>query len=165
MPSESLFRLTYASTSAFKERGGGTAIAPEVARILQACKVNNPKHGVGGVLHYGDGYFFQVLEGGEEDVRAIYAKIAGDARHRDVRTLDTRPVARRRFPDWSMKYVPLETDVNKVLKRYRLSEFNPYQFDAAMIEELIELLVGSPASERPDRRGARGWLRRLFGKA
>lgn len=170
MPSDSLYRLTYASTSAFKERGGGTAIDPEVARILRACKVNNPRREVGGVLHYGHGYFFQVLEGPEKAVKEIYEAIAQDERHEHVHTLDARRVSARRFPDWSMKYVPMESEVNQVLQRHGLSQFDPYRFDVGMIDDMIDLLVGTTAPEQePDQRyqGGRGpfaWLGRLLGR-
>ena len=100
MTSPNLVRLTYASTSASAQRGGGTAVDPEIGRILQACKTNNPKREIGGVLHYGHGYFLQVLEGPEEEVDALYQKISSDSRHQDVRTLDERQVEERRFPDW-----------------------------------------------------------------
>ncbi len=152
MTSDNLYRLTYASTSTFKERGGGTAIDPEVSRILRACKNNNPRREVGGVLHYGHGYFFQVLEGPEQAVRELYEAIAQDERHQNVRTLDARAVNERRFPDWSMKYVPLETELNQVLQRHGQSQFDPYQFDVSMIEDMIDLLVGSGApDQQPDR--------------
>ena len=167
MTSPNLVRLTYASTSASAQRGGGTAVDPEIGRILQACKTNNPKREIGGVLHYGHGYFLQVLEGPEEEVDALYQKISSDSRHQDVRTLDERQVEERRFPDWSMKYVPMESDIERVLKRHRMSAFDPYRFDLDMIEEVIEVLVGTDApGQQPDQdygRGISGLFKRLFG--
>ncbi len=167
MSSQNLIRLTYASTSSSARRGGGTAVDPEIGRILQACKTNNPKREIGGVLHYGHGYFLQVLEGPEKDVQALYEKISRDPRHQDVRTLDDRRVEGRRFPDWSMKYVPMESDIERVLKRHRMSAFDPYRFDLNMIEEVIDVLVGSDApDQKPDQdygRGIGGFFKRLFG--
>ncbi|MEF8833508.1 MAG: BLUF domain-containing protein [Halofilum sp. (in: g-proteobacteria)] len=166
MTSQNLIRLTYASTSSSARRGGGTAVDPEIGRILQACKTNNPKREIGGVLHYGHGYFLQVLEGPENEVKALYEKIGRDPRHQDVRTLDERRVEERRFPDWSMKYVPMESDIERVLKRNRMSEFDPYRFDLDMIEQVIEVLVGSDApDQKHDQdygRGVGGFLKRLF---
>lgn len=166
MTNATLIRLTYASISASSERGGGTAVDPEIGRILRACKVNNPKLAVGGVLHYGHGYFLQVLEGPENAVRKLYDRIGGDPRHQDVKTLDRRFIDERRFPDWSMKYVPMESDIEAVLRRNRMSSFDPYRFDEGMIEQIIDVLVGNtPSDQKPDqdyrRRG--GLLRRLFG--
>ena len=170
MGSDDLIRLTYASTSASREQGGGTAVDPEVGRILRSCKRNNPRLEIGGVLHYGNGYFFQVLEGPDAAVQHLYANIAGDDRHRDVKTLEKQWIRERRFPDWSMKYVPMENEVEKVLERHGMREFDPYRFDRRMIEEMISLLVGSPAPEQqPDQdyrksRKRGSWLQRLLGR-
>ena len=167
MTSDNLIRLTYASTSTTANRGGGTAVDPEIGRILQSCKVNNPKSEIGGVLHYGNGYFLQVLEGPETDVQTLYQRISKDTRHQDVRTLDECRIESRRFPDWSMKYVPMESDIERVLKRNRMTDFDPYRFDRKMIEQIIDVLVGSAApDQKPDQdygRGVRGFFRRLFG--
>ena len=171
MAQEDLIRLAYASTSSTAERGGGTAVDAEIPRILRSCKVNNPQLEIGGVLHYGNGYFFQVLEGPQGAVDHLYDRIAQDPRHTRVETLDRQFIRQRRFPDWSMKYVPMEDDVERLLQRHRIKQFNPYEFDDALIEEMISLLVGSPAPEQqPDqdyrRSRPRGsWLKRLFGRA
>lgn len=171
MSAEELTRLSYASTSSWRGQGGGTASDREIPRILQACRKNNPEIQVGGVLHYGDGYFFQVLEGPAAAVDHIYGKIAKDLRHTNVKTLERASINSRRFPDWSMKYVPFEDDINRVLKRHGLKEFNPYQFDSDLIEAIITMLVGAPAPEqkpdqdlsKPKKRGS--WLQRLLGRA
>lgn len=103
-------------------------------------------------------------------VKEIYQAIAQDERHEHVHTLDARPVSERRFPDWSMKYVPMESEVNQVLQRHGMSQFDPYRFDAGMIDDMIDLLVGAAApGQEPDQRqqGARGpfaWLARLLGR-
>lgn len=171
---DQLIRLAYASQSASSGRGGGTAVDNEIPRILRSCKNNNPGLEIGGVLHYGDGYFFQVLEGPAAAVDHLYERIAQDSRHQDVSTLERRPIRQRRFPDWSMKYVPMESDVERLLKRHKLTHFDPYRFDSEMIEEMIALLVGKPAKDQqPDQnyagngsKRARGsWLQRLLGRA
>ena len=171
MTQEDLIQLAYASTSANAGSGGGTAVDVEIPRILRSCKVNNPKLEIGGVLHYGDGYFFQVLEGPQAAVDHLYEKISKDPRHTDVRTIDRRFIRQRRFPDWSMKYVPMEEDVEKLLQRHGFKQFNPYALNEGIIEEMIALLVGSPAPEqKPDQdyrntRSQGSWLKRLLGRA
>ncbi|WMS87871.1 BLUF domain-containing protein [Pleionea litopenaei] len=98
-----LIRLTYASTATFKTdiKGG---IESEVARILLQSRRNNSRIAVGGVLHYGDGYFFQCLEGDESAVKSTLQRISQDQRHRDVQILLNVQIQRRLFEDWSMKY-------------------------------------------------------------
>lgn len=138
--SQPLIRLTYASTATFKsdEKGG---IEFEVARILLKSRHNNPKAGVGGVLHYGNGYFFQCLEGTRDQVNSVYQKIGKDDRHTNVQVLSSQSIERRMFSDWSMKYLPVEENLNKILKSRGQKKFDPYVFDDAMINELLVACV------------------------
>lgn len=173
MADEELIRLSYCSTSSRRSHGG-TASDNEIPRILRASRTNNPPLKLGGVLHYGNGYFFQVLEGPAAAVDALYETIRQDPRHTEVQTLERVPVSKRRFPDWSMKYVPFEEDINRVLARHKLEAFDPYQFGPAVIEELITVLVGAQGPDRatdPDPARPRSpgswfhrWLRRIRGK-
>lgn len=171
LASEDLIRLSYCSTSQWRGQGGGTAADTEAPRILRVCRTNNPKLRIGGVLHYGNGYFFQVLEGPAAAVDHLYQTIGQDIRHADVTTLERKPVSSRRFPDWSMKYVPFEDEVNRVLARHKLKEFTPYRFGSEVIEAMVTTLVGAPAPEqqpdqdysRPQKRGF--WLKRLLGRS
>lgn len=152
MASESLFRLSYASISTRGENGGARD-DPEIMRILGECRNNNARLEVGGALQHRDGYYFQVLEGPEEAVKEIYDRISQDPHHRDVRTLEARRIGKRRFPDWSMKYVPEVSHIDAVLKRHGLPRFDPYAFDTTIIDDIIDLLVDSPAPNQvPDQR-------------
>lgn len=169
MAEQELVRLTYASTAQFEQDAGRQSVDLEIGRILRACKINNPKREIGGVLHYGYGYFFQALEGERAAVEALYEKIAQDGRHGAVQILDIQPIDRRYFPDWSMKYVPLERDVDQLLKRHGMSTFNPYRFDQAVIEDMVQMMVAGAdagqltATEPPRRKGGiGGFLQRLL---
>lgn len=152
MAKDPLFRLTYASITTAGEGGDGKD-DPEIARILGECRRNNARYEVGGVLHRRDGYYFQVLEGPEEAVKEIYDRILQDPHHRDVRTLEARRIGKRCFPDWSMKYVHDVPRIETVLKRHDLPRFDPYAFDTTVIEDVIAVLVNSPApGQTPDQR-------------
>jgi hypothetical protein len=79
------------------------AIEPaELEAILETSRLNNRAADVSGMLLYSDRSFFQVLEGAEEAVDAVYARIAADPRHRDLHTLVQEPITKRGFADWSM---------------------------------------------------------------
>lgn len=170
MANEPLFRLSYASISTRQEQGCGRD-DPEIARILGECRRNNARLEIGGVLHYRDGYYLQVLEGPEEAVKEIYDRISEDPHHRDVRTLEARRVSKRRFPYWSMKYVPDVPRLDTLLERHGLPRFDPYAFDTTIIDDMIDLLVDSPAPDQtPDQRysqhiGLGVRLCRLLGRA
>ena len=91
--------LHYCSRSLVPTRG------PSMDRLAEQCRRNNPRLGVTGALIVDDGAFFQVLEGEADDVDSLFAVIAADPRHRDVRRLLRAPLAARRFGRWSMKLI------------------------------------------------------------
>ncbi len=146
-----LIRLTYISRSNFKQTSGADGIEPTVARILLHSRLNNPKKKIGGVLYFGDGYFFQCLEGEADVVNELITKIIQDKRHTDVNIRKVVPINRRVFSNWSMKYISLENEVNDLLKRHKMSSFNPYKFSEKLTDELIELFVNiSDPQSKPD---------------
>ena len=61
------------------------------------------------MLLYKDGNFMQVLEGDEEAVRGLYARIAADPRHGGEITLQEGFAEGRQFPDWSMGFRDLDS--------------------------------------------------------
>ena len=71
----SLLRLTYASRARFDDVNGSAGIHPEVSRILIQSRRNNPRSGLVGALYFGDGCFFQVLEGPAAEVEALYQRL------------------------------------------------------------------------------------------
>lgn len=134
-----VIQLIYASKATFKSNAD-TVIDREVARILMESRRNNSKRNIGGVLYYGDGNFFQCLEGEATVVEKIFEKIKNDPRHSQVQVLMQRNVITRNFSSWSMKYVPVQEDVHRILKQNGFSAFDPYKFNVAMIEQMIGIL-------------------------
>ncbi|WP_166264159.1 BLUF domain-containing protein [Marinobacter caseinilyticus] len=144
----SLIRLAYASKATFDAMPLERGIEPNVARILLTSRRNNPKKGLVGGLYYGNGCFFQYLEGEAEAVHAVYETIKRDSRHKEVKTLIEEPLEARTFTNWSMKYVPVAGDVSQFLKRHKLTAFDPYQFDRALCDGMIELIRQSSHDDR-----------------
>ena len=134
-----LLQVTYASRSNFPANKTG-GIEPELARILLVSRRNNPRRGLVGALYYGDGCFFQCLEGPQPAIEALLTTLSADPRHSDLKILSRRNVGRRTFSAWSMKYVPLEESVKRLLRASKLDSFDPYRFDTTMIESMIQLL-------------------------
>lgn len=133
-----LVRFVYVSTatSSYNEQ-------LDLGRILQASRRNNPREEIGGVLYSGNGYFFQVLEGDRHKVNALYRRLLGDSRHTDVDVISVKPLDFRIFSDWSMKYVPAEEDVERVLKQCGHKRFEPYEFDEQTVDALVGLFAGA----------------------
>ena len=71
--------------------------------ILTTSRANNALLGITGLLIHIDGGFLQMLEGEERAVRELYAAIATDRRHHDVRLLLDREYPQA-FAGWSMGF-------------------------------------------------------------
>ena len=171
---EQLLRMVYISTSTTPMTDHDAGVPIEIGRILMQSRKNNPKLEVGGVLYHSNDYFFQCLEGEQDVVNDLYQKIATDPRHKDVQTLSVKRIHRRRFADWSMKYVASEDRINRLVKGFGLDGFNPYQFDEYMIEEVLNAFTQvNDQTAGPDQqyahtantsRSAKGLFARLFGR-
>ncbi len=168
--SNDLIGLSYCSTATFSFGRGDHGVNPEVNRILVYSRRNNRRREVGGVLHYGSGFFFQYLEGPADTVDCLYARICRDPRHERVERLTRRPIRNRRFRDWSMKFVAIESVVDEVMTRHGLDAFDPYRFTPAVIDDLVVSFIQvdecAPDIELPSTPAGsgRGWLARLFGR-
>jgi len=136
--------LVYASRATFPPTQAAGAVEREVARILLQSRLNNPRRGLVGALYYGDGCFFQCLQGPRPALESTFGAISRDPRHRDVTVLRRQPVATLSFSGWAMKYVPAASDVRALLVRQGLKRFDPYAFDAETLERMIALLQRQP---------------------
>jgi hypothetical protein len=80
--------------------------------LLRRAREHNGARGISGLLLYRRGRFVQFLEGPEDEVRALYAKIRTDPRHVSPRILNEGRPDHRQFADWTMGYEPVrEADV------------------------------------------------------
>ena len=74
-----------------------------------------------------------------------------DSRHSDFEILKVNHVDERLFKNWSMKYIPLESDVDDLLLRHGLRDFNPYEFSDELIDDMVALFERLSSSEsNPD---------------
>ena len=72
--------------------------------LLRQSRENNEQLSITGLLLYKDGNFMQLLEGPEEAVDTLVARINEDARHRNVIQLIRRRAEERLFPTWAMGF-------------------------------------------------------------
>lgn len=80
----------------------------ELMQILEKSRKNNKALDVTGMLLYKGGNFLQVLEGPDQAVAEIYAKITKDPRHKDVAIISKTYVQAREFPEWEMAFVDMD---------------------------------------------------------
>jgi len=90
----------------------------ELNDILAISNVNNSRDGITGLLLYADGNFIQLLEGTESDVQAVFQKISGDKRHKDVTLIASGPLNTRNFPQWAMGFKSISTLSFAPFERY-----------------------------------------------
>ncbi len=76
----------------------------QLLKLLEIARVRNEQRGVTGMLLYSEASFFQVLEGEEETVMALYDHIAKDTRHSTVVKIIKEEIEQRSFADWSMAF-------------------------------------------------------------
>lgn len=98
-----MFYLVYVSSATRPFSGEDLRV------LLETCRKNNAELGITGMLLYKDGNFMQVLEGDEEAVRGLYARIAADPRHGGEMILQQGFTEGRQFPDWSMGFRDLDS--------------------------------------------------------
>jgi hypothetical protein len=99
--SAALISVAYVSTAA--DTFDGAALVD----LLAQSRASNHDRDLTGMLLYRRGRFFQVLEGPEDAVDELMAKIDRDPRHADVRVLLTERLSERRFSEWTMGYEPI----------------------------------------------------------
>jgi len=135
-----LVRLLYASRVAAHDDGSS------VGSILQQSQRHNPAAGITGVLCHSEKLYLQVLEGGREQVNRLYARLLGDARHRDVTLLHYQEISERRYAGWTMGQTNLDRLNPGTLLRYSaLPEFDPYALSGSSSLALIDELIAAAA--------------------
>jgi hypothetical protein len=104
-----LFHLVYASRDSvgFSE--------DMIIELLSLARENNKSLGITGTLVHCEGSFFQVLEGEEQTVLDLFARIERDRRHKGAVKIIHEPIAARAFKNWSMGYSGLSrTELQRI---------------------------------------------------
>ncbi|MFK7828734.1 MAG: BLUF domain-containing protein [Congregibacter sp.] len=87
----------------------------EVDRLIEFSQRRNAARGITGVLVFGNGVFFQWVEGSPTEVQNLIASLHGDTRHHDIVELDRSLDKRERlYPGWEMERVEAD-DIRAVL--------------------------------------------------
>lgn len=141
---QKLVQIIYISRSTFESTDTINKIEPNIVRILSKSRINNRKNGLVGVMYFGDGAFFQCLEGDEEAINNLFAKIEKDPRHKDIKLISRKYISELSFPNWSMKYALFDKKMGKYLKDNGYQTFDPYAFIPEMTEKILALLIDSP---------------------
>jgi hypothetical protein len=131
-----LVRLLYAS------RIVGDSYSETIHAIMQQSHVHNPAKGITGILCHNERLFMQVLEGGRDQVNALFAKISRDPRHTDVILLHYEEIVERRYSCWTMGQANLaKINASTLLRFSAMPELDPHAMSGhnsmALIDELM----------------------------
>lgn len=76
----------------------------DLQRLHALSERSNRQLDITGALGFTGRYFIQCIEGREEAIDALMARIDTDPRHADVVVLCTQDTGKRHFDQWSMRY-------------------------------------------------------------
>lgn len=122
----------------------------DVEEITRVSAANNARDGITGMLMASGQLFFQLIEGPDEAVDALYNRILGDRRHKNVMVLgDERGDLQRQCPDWAMRKADLSVEAAvrseplKVILEVAATQFRMLRdlvstLERAMWRQLIE---------------------------
>jgi len=99
-----VFQLGYASAATHPYT------PDELKTLLAKARSNNTLLDVTGVLLYHEGSFLQVLEGDQETVETLYAKISKDPNHSNAMLLFKDNASERSFDQWTMGFRQLRKE-------------------------------------------------------
>ena len=93
----------------------------EIESIGIVSSRNNSRINITGTLVFFEKMFFQIIEGDDKKVDQLYDKIGKDKRHHDILRLKTEyDIGERLFPDWYMKTINLDNNVDDLLRPIKI---------------------------------------------
>lgn len=93
----------------------------EIEQIGIVSSANNQRVDITGLLVYFERLFFQIIEGDDQQVDHIFAKIGQDPRHQDILRLSTDDdIEQRLFPTWSMKTINLDNNASELVRPIKI---------------------------------------------
>jgi hypothetical protein len=132
-----LVRLLYASRVV--DTSAGTLDA-----IVERATEHNKRNGITGILCCSSRVYMQVLEGERTIINALYGKLMGDPRHKDLTLLAYEEIEERSFGKWTMGRVHMSQANQETLLRFSTnSELNPFVLSGKVAYTLTNELVAS----------------------
>ncbi|MDP2419012.1 MAG: BLUF domain-containing protein [Hydrogenophaga sp.] len=107
--------------------------------ILQQSQAYNCQHGITGVLLQGQGIYLQALEGEQDEVNRLYARIASDPRHNRVEMVHCENIEQRRYGNWSMAHAEL-SDLDP-MTQIEWQTFDPHSITGLLVLARIDQLI------------------------
>ncbi len=149
----SLHQLVYYSRNTVG--GDDRALLAQLRNIVSVSQRNNQRDGVTGYLIFDKTWFLQILEGEQGTVIGTYRRIEKDARHGTVTLMQTRPIAARQFPNWTMGGSMRSLEVQEIYLRHGIGgAIDPTKLKGAAVLDLALELQAHELSKRAGIRAA-----------
>ena len=131
-----IYYLSYVSQMTLK-----AGISPKaLADIMKVAQSQNRAHQLTGFLCFGNGYFFQYLEGEKQAVEQLFDNIQRDIRNRNVTLTSSGAIEKRLFQDWQMLMININ---NPDTPEEIITAFEPMQPNTSkrqQADKLVELM-------------------------
>lgn len=131
-----LYQLVYIS----RITSTGLSGASTLNDIAETSVKTNKSNSITGILCYGNGCFFQCIEGTEQALTNLKNQLLMDERHKDLQTLDFSAISERRFEGWSLRSIVLERWLFKDPAIKKLMPFKPYEWNSDESQQFLALL-------------------------
>ena len=120
----------------------GLSGASTLNDIAEVSIAHNKAENISGILCYGNGYFFQYIEGSEQALTNLKNRILKDNRHKSIQTLAFSAITERRFTGWSLRSIILERWMLEDPKVKEFLPFKPYEWASNDWVKFLEILQG-----------------------
>ena len=108
--------------------------------ISEIAIERNQTDEITGILCYGNGYFFQCVEGSEQALTNLKNRLLADERHKDMEILDFSAIDERRFSSWSLRSITLERWMTRDPELKKLMPFKPYSWSVDEWHRFLDIL-------------------------
>ena len=79
--------------------------ASDLEDIHRTARELNSLEGITGLLIFNGTHFLQIIEGTDNAIEDLVARLRRDPRHESIEIREERQIDERSFPDWSMELV------------------------------------------------------------
>ena len=134
--SEDLFGMAYIS----RITSGGLISAGTLNDISKTSIHNNLLNQITGILCYGNGYFFQYVEGNEQALTNLKNELLVDSRHQEMHILYYDRILQRSFEKWALQSWVLQKGMVKEVDLKNLLPFRPDNWQGDDWKDFLALL-------------------------
>ncbi len=137
-----LMQLVYVSSLSLKGRLSSSLFVD----LGKHARAYNTKHGITGILCYGNGHFLQCIEGEKAKVLALQQRIFSDERHKNMKVLLLKAIDQRSFMDWRMRSLFLERWLWSPDTKQQASQlavflpFKPYDWEPKRTQDFLQVI-------------------------